>query len=86
MRWCGLGMNKKLDGCGDVSQSGKGNAMRRLSVLVGLLAGFVIVTFGEVRAQNLMEALSLAYSNNPTLQAQRARLRSVDEGLPLALS
>jgi len=79
-------MNKILNVCSIVSQSGKGNAMRRLSVLVGLLASFVIVTFGEARAQNLMEALSLAYSNNPTLQAQRARLRSVDEGLPQALS
>ncbi|MDD9918202.1 MAG: secretion protein, partial [Rhodospirillaceae bacterium] len=45
-----------------------------------------MVTPGEGRAQNLMEALALAYTNNPTLQAQRARLRSVDEGVPQALS
>ncbi len=60
--------------------------MRRVSVLVILLAGIAMVTPGEGRAQNLMEALALAYTNNPTLQAQRARLRSVDEGVPQALS
>lgn len=60
--------------------------MRRVSVLVVLLAGLATVAPGEGRAQNLMEALSLAYTNNPTLQAQRARLRSVDEGVPQALS
>ncbi len=41
---------------------------------------------GKAEAQKLTEALVLAYKNNPTLQAQRARLRSVDEGVPQALS
>ncbi len=60
--------------------------MRRVSVLIVLLAGFAILAPSAGHAQNLLEALALAYSNNPTLQAQRARLRSVDEGVPQALS
>ncbi len=47
-----------------------------------LLAGFPGGAFG----QSLEEALAAAYSNNPTLMAQRARLRGVDEQLPQALS
>jgi len=60
--------------------------MRRVSVLIVMLAGFAITAPMSARAQNLLEALALAYTNNPTLQAQRARLRSVDEGVPQALS
>ncbi|MCG5240405.1 TolC family outer membrane protein [Azospirillum doebereinerae] len=37
-------------------------------------------------AQSLEQALAQAYANNPTLGAQRARLRAVDEGVPQALS
>ncbi len=37
-------------------------------------------------AENLSNALSLAYSNNPTLNAARAGLRATDEGVPQALS
>lgn len=37
-------------------------------------------------AETLQEALSLAYSTNPTLQAQRASLRGTDESVPQALS
>ena len=37
-------------------------------------------------AENLSEALSLAYSNNPTLNAARAQLRASDENVPQALS
>ena len=36
--------------------------------------------------KTLQEALIAAYSNNPTLQAARAQLRAVDEGVPQALS
>ena len=82
----GLGMKNELDGRGITGRAGKGKAMRRVSVLVVLLLGTATVALGEARAQNLMEALSLAYTNNPTLQAQRARLRSVDEGVPQARS
>ncbi|MCG8494119.1 MAG: TolC family outer membrane protein [Sneathiellales bacterium] len=37
-------------------------------------------------AETLQEALALAYSTNPTLQAQRASLRGTDESVPQALS
>ena len=36
--------------------------------------------------QTLQEALATAYENNPTLNAQRARLRATDEQVPQALS
>ena len=39
-----------------------------------------------VAGQTLQEALALAYSNNPTLQAARAQLRAIDEEVPQALS
>jgi outer membrane protein len=38
------------------------------------------------RSQTLSEALAQAYSNNPTLLAARAALRSVDENVPQALA
>lgn len=41
---------------------------------------------GAVSAQTLEEALRLAYENNPTLNAQRAALRAIDENVPRALS
>ena len=44
------------------------------------------VLYGNADAQSLPEALKLAYKNNPTLQAQRAQLRSTDEQVPIALS
>jgi outer membrane protein len=37
-------------------------------------------------AQTLTDALAAAYMNNPNLNAARAQLRSVDEGVPQALS
>lgn len=37
-------------------------------------------------AQSLEQALAQAYANNPSLAAQRARLRAVDESVPQALS
>lgn len=41
---------------------------------------------GVVSAQTLEDALAQAYSNNPALGAQRARLRAVDESVNQALS
>ena len=40
----------------------------------------------DVSSQTLEEALATAYENNPTLSAQRARLRATDEQVPQALS
>ena len=39
-----------------------------------------------VGVETLTQALESAYINNPTLNAQRAALRSTDEGVPQALS
>jgi outer membrane protein len=41
---------------------------------------------GQVSAETLVEAMVSAYSNNPTLQAERARQRGTDELVPQALS
>lgn len=54
-----------------------------------LLAGTALVFSGVVSgaaAQTIDEALSTAYRTNPALQAERARLRALDEGVPRALS
>ncbi len=40
----------------------------------------------SVGVETLTQALESAYVNNPTLNAQRAALRSTDEGVPQALS
>ena len=41
---------------------------------------------GPVQAQDIFEALSQTYKTNPTLQAQRANLRSIDENVVIAKS
>jgi len=41
---------------------------------------------GPASAETLTEALSMAYMNNPELQAQRAALRATDENVPQAKS
>ncbi len=52
--------------------------------LVAILA--LIAGSPEALAQSLTDALISAYKNNPTLLAQRASLRAVDEKIPQALS
>lgn len=46
-------------------------------------AGLFLASF-QGNAQSLSEALAIAYTNNPTLRAQRAQLRATDEQLPEA--
>lgn len=53
--------------------------MLRYGVITLLLAG-------PVSAQTLQEALTNAYTNNPTLQTARAQLRATDENVPQALA
>lgn len=57
-------------------------------VLLGAIFGALALTPGLALAQSrtLQEALAAAYSNNPSLQASRAQLRSVDENVPTALA
>jgi outer membrane protein len=45
-----------------------------------------IVGTTSARGESLIEALTMAYQSNPTLRAQRARLRATDEGVAQALS
>lgn len=55
----------------------------------GLVCAVVAATVGinsPVSSETLTEALTQAYQYNPRLMAQRARLRSVDEQVPQALS
>ena len=42
--------------------------------------------FAQTQPHTLQEALTAAYSTNPTLLAARAALRAVDEGVPAALA
>jgi outer membrane protein len=55
-------------------------------VLAAVAIAVSIAGSPEARAQSLTDALISAYKNNPTLQAQRASLRAVDEEVPQALS
>jgi outer membrane protein len=55
----------------------------RTAFLIGL--GLVAMA-SPAMAQTLNESLAAAYANNPTLQAERANLRSVDENVPQALA
>ncbi|MEM7620898.1 MAG: TolC family outer membrane protein [Pseudomonadota bacterium] len=57
--------------------------MYRFIAIVSLSFLFPI---GQVHAESLKEALGVAYLRNPTLNAQRANLRSVDETVPIAIS
>lgn len=57
----------------------------RKVVLRAAVAGAVMAP-GAAQAATLYEALATAYATNPTLDAARAGLRAVDEGVPQALS
>ena len=53
----------------------------------GWIAGLGVFLYALLaQGQTLNDTLISAYNTNPTLQAQRAKLRSVDEGVPQALS
>lgn len=53
-----------------------------------LSAAFVsfVVLSGAASAESLQDALSSAYANNPTLNAERAGTRATDEAVPQALA
>src|SRR5690242_17495416 len=50
------------------------------------IALFVLLHTTPARAQSFDDALAMAYAGNPALQAERAKLRSVDESVGVALS
>jgi outer membrane protein len=51
-----------------------------------LASAALMLGAGQVSAETLVEAMVSAYTNNPTLQAERARQRGTDEQVPQALS
>jgi len=58
----------------------------RFALAALVMTAAAVVQIRPASAQTLQDALALAYSNNPTLQAARAQLRSVDENVPQALA
>ena len=56
------------------------------SFFAGLMAATAIAFAAPASAQDIFEALSETYNTNPTLQAQRAYLRAVDENVAIARS
>lgn len=58
----------------------------RFALAALLTAPVAVVQVAPASAQTLQEALALAYSNNPALQAARAQLRAADENVPQALA
>jgi outer membrane protein len=59
-------------------------ALGSVSALV--CAGFLMLPISAAKGDSLVDAIILAYQNNPTLQAQRAGVRVADEGVPQAVS
>ena len=57
-----------------------------LGALAGALFAVAFVFTHGAGAQTLEEALVYSYQNNPALQAERARLRALDEEVPVALA
>lgn len=60
--------------------------LRQRNLAGPLLVGAAMLCASLANAQTLEQALTLAYKNNPTLNAGRAATRVVDEQVPQALS
>lgn len=56
--------------------------MKQAIILVAAIAAF----FAGARAETLRDALELAYRTNPTIRAERANLRAVEEGRAQAIA
>ncbi|MEI7605999.1 MAG: TolC family outer membrane protein [Rhodospirillaceae bacterium] len=64
---------------------GAGTAVRILAA--GLAAaGFILLACSNAGAESLTDALVRTYQTNPALRAERAKLRAIDEQMPLALA
>ncbi len=61
-------------------------ALGRAGRLLGAGLAVALLSFEPVSAQTFEESLATAYVGNPTLLAERAELRAVNEGVPQALS
>ncbi|WP_353608979.1 TolC family outer membrane protein [Labrenzia sp. DG1229] len=67
------------------------STIKAATVGLALMGGVAAVSLigsavTPARAETIREALALAYTNNPSLNAARAALRGTDEGVPQALS
>jgi outer membrane protein len=66
--------------------------VRMLASMAARTASYAAISLGAsllssvASAESLSEALALAYSNNPTINAARAEVRSFDENVPIAKS
>lgn len=58
----------------------------RAFLAAGFATALILAYAADASAQTLEQALSEAYLNNPTLRAQRANLRSIDENVSIAES
>ena len=66
-------------------QSASMLTVRRVACSVGLAALLAVLGLPQAaRAETLQDALTLAYQSNPKIDAERARLRATDEGVPQA--
>ncbi len=63
---------------------GKGRRLAMAGAASGVFLAFALL--GPAHGQTLDDALVQAYHNNPTLLAQRAQVRAVDEQVPQALA
>ena len=74
----------------NVARKGETRQSSRILGRAGRLlwAGLAVtlLSFEPVSAQTFDESLATAYVGNPTLLAERAELRAVNEGVPQALS
>lgn len=69
-----------------VAASRLGAGRRRRVGLLATQVAAVLLTVGPVNAETLAEALVKTYQGNPQLNAERARQRATDEGVPQALA
>src|SRR5215472_9305950 len=67
-------------------RSSRVRALIRASASVALTGAAIAVALNTAAADTLEWALVQAYQNNPSLNAQRAALRAMDENVPQALS
>ena len=77
----------RVKGSDAPSRHGRGarRTVRSALALAGAAAALA-GPFGQAHAENLSDALSKAYFNNPNLNAQRSTTRAADENIPIANS
>ena len=77
-------IGSSVKGSAVVSRGPTRGRVRPALALLGAVAASALA--GPVSAENLPDALSKAYFNNPNLNAQRSATRAADENIPIANS